>query len=107
MANRRVAPRIALRGSASVAIGEQLVAAETCDISGEGLGFVTPRPISPGRRCAVTFTLPFAGGERTVTAMVKVAHSTYLARERFQIGAGFAELGAEAAEAIRSFLSGG
>ena len=103
-ANRRLSPRAALRGSATVVLGDVSLAAETCDVSREGIGFVTPRPITPGRRCDVTFVLPVAGGERRFTTTVKVSHSTYLARERFQIGAAFVELAADAAAAIDAFL---
>ena len=98
--NRRLSPRAALRGAATVVLGDQSLAAESCNISCEGIGLLTTRPISPGRRCEVTFVLPAGGAQRTFTATVKVLHSTYLARERFQIGAAFLDLPAEATAAI-------
>ena len=103
-ANRRISPRAALRRPATVVLGEASLAAETCDVSREGIGFIAPRPISPGRRCDVTFALPIPGGQRSLTATVRVSHSTYLARERFQIGAAFVDLPADAASAIEAFL---
>ena len=103
-ANRRLSPRAALRRPATVVLGDQSLTAETCDVSREGIGFFSPRPISPGRRCDLTFGLPVAGEERTFTATVKVSHSTYVARERFQIGAAFVDLSTDAAAAIDAFL---
>jgi len=106
-ANRRVSPRAALRGPARIVIGDQTLSVETCDLSRDGVGFIVSRPLSPGRRGELTFTLPTGGGEPSVTAAVKITHSTYLARERFQIGASFVALGPEAAEAIGAFLDAG
>ena len=103
-ANRRLSPRAALRRPATVMIGDQSFAVETCDVSRDGIGFIAPRPISPGRRCDITFVLPMAGEERSFSATVKVTHSTYLARERFQIGASFIAPPADAAAAIDAFL---
>jgi len=102
--NRRLSPRAALRRPATAVLGDRTLTVETCDVSREGLGFVAPCPISPGRRCDLTFALPGGGGERSFTTTVRVSHSTYLARERFQIGAAFVALAPDAAAAIDAFL---
>lgn len=104
MANRRRAPRKGVRGAASVDQAGQISSVEIADISGEGIGLVSAKPISPGRRCDVTFALPSAAGPRTLTATVKVVHSSYAARERFNIGATFVNLEADVAAAIEAFL---
>lgn len=104
MANRRRAPRKAVRGAASLDQAGQVSAVEIADISHEGIGLVSPKPMSPGRRCDVTFTLPSAGGQRTLTVTVKVVHSSYAARERFNIGSTFLNLAPDTAAAIEAFL---
>jgi len=103
--NRRLAPRAALRRTARATFGDLVLDVETRDLSLEGIGFVSPRPITPGRRGELALALPGHGGQLALVLAVKVAHSTYEARERFRIGAGFVDLAPEAADAIRAVLA--
>ncbi len=104
MANRRRTPRKGLRGAASVEHAGQVDTAEIADISSHGIGFVSPKPISPGRRCDVTFALPSAACATTLTVAVKIAHSSYASKGRFNIGAVFVDLDSDAGAAIGAFL---
>jgi hypothetical protein len=101
--NRRSWPRVRLRQPATVSItGSPAFTAETCDLARDGIGFASPRPISPGRRGEVAFELPSGGGGLTLP--IKVVHSSYVGPHQFQIGAAFLELRPEAAQAIAAFL---
>jgi hypothetical protein len=48
--------------------------------------------------------VPLAGGERSVTVPLKIVYSSYTGPEAFKVGAVFASLDADVAEAIRSFV---
>lgn len=98
--NRRSYPRKAIRAAATLASGNNLDQVRTWDISDDGICLVTPKPVSPGRRCRLTFAVPLGTGERTVTASIKVVYSSYTGPGSFKIGAVFEALDAETAEAI-------
>jgi hypothetical protein len=102
--NRRSYQRKALRQSATVVHAEQSVQVRTWDLSREGMSLLSPRPMPPGRHCSVSFTVPLAGGERSVTVPLKIVYSSYTGPEAFKVGAVFASLDADVAEAIRSFV---
>jgi hypothetical protein len=96
---------VRLRQPATVTIaGSAAFTGETCDLGRDGIGFMSPRPISPGRRGEVAFELPQAAGGAGLTVPIKVVHSSYVERDQFQIGAAFLELQPEAAQAIAAFL---
>ena len=102
--NRRALARKVLRRAATLAHHGQVADVEIADITGEGVGLLSPRPIPPGRRGDLSFALPLAAGDRPVTVPVKVMHSSYVARASFRIGARFTDLDAATAEAIQSYV---
>ncbi len=102
--NRRSFQRKALRQPATVVHADQAMKVRTWDLSLEGMSLVSPRPMPPGRHCTVSFVVPLAAGERSVTVPLKIVYSSYTAPEAFKVGAVFANLDAEVAEAIRSFV---
>lgn len=102
--NRRSFQRKALRQPATIVHADQTLQVRTWDLSLEGMSLLSPRPMPPGRHCSVSFVVPLAGGERTVTLPLKIVYSSYTGPEAFKVGAVFASLDAEVAEAIRSFV---
>ena len=102
--NRRALERKALRRTATLAHQGQVADVEIADISGEGAGLLSPRPIPPGRRGDLSFALPLAAGDRAVTVPVKVMHSSYVARASFRIGVSFVGVDAGTAEAIKAYV---
>ncbi len=102
--NRRSFQRKALRQPATIVHADQTLQVRTWDLSLEGMSLLSPRPMPPGRHCSVSFVVPLAGGERNVTLPLKIVYSSYTGPEAFKVGAVFASLDAEVAEAIRSFV---
>jgi hypothetical protein len=102
--NRRALARKVLRRAATLAHQGQVADVEIADISGEGMGLLSPRPISPGRRGEIAFVLPLASGDRAVAVPIRVMHSTYVARASFRIGVSFVALDGEVAEAVRAYV---
>jgi hypothetical protein len=84
---------------------DQSTQVRTWDISLDGMCLVTPRPMPPGRHCTVTFDVPLAEGYRTVTAPLKIVYSSYTGPEAFKVGAVFANLESDVADAISAFVS--
>ena len=105
--NRRALARKALRRAATLDHQGQRAPVDIADVSVEGAGLLSPRPIPPGRRGELAFTLPLATGDRPVTASVRVMHSTYVDRASFRIGVSFTGLDAATADAIRAYVEGG
>ena len=104
--NRRSFQRKAIRQAATIVHADQAMAVRTWDLSVDGMSLVTPRPVPPGRHCTVTFAIPQQGGDRTITAPLKIVYSSYTGPEAFKVGAVFSNLDADVAEAISSFVSG-
>ena len=102
--NRRALARKALRRAATLAHQGQVADVEIADISGEGMGLISPRPISPGRRGEIAFVLPLASGDRALTVPIRVMHSTYVARASFRIGVSFVDLDEDIAQAVRAYV---
>ena len=103
--NRRSFQRKAVRRDATLVHAEQALHVRTWDISLDGMSLVTPRPVPPGRQCTVTFDLPMADGPRTVTAALKIVYSSYTGPEAFKVGALFASLESDVADAISAFVN--
>ncbi len=103
--NRRSFQRKAIRQMATIVLGEQRIEVRTWDLSLDGMSLVTPRPMPPGRHCTVTFALPQDGVDRIVTALLKIVYSSYTGPEAFKVGAVFANLDADVAEAIGVFVT--
>jgi len=103
--NRRAHPRTALRGPVTVVHGGATFAARTWDVALDGVCLLTPRPISPGTRCKVSFQVPLAGGPRHVTVTIKVVYSSYAAPGEFKIGAVFTDLDEVGAGALGAFTA--
>jgi hypothetical protein len=104
--NRRALARKVLRRAATLSQQGQVADVEIADISGEGAGLLSARPIAPGRRGDLSFTLPLASGEQAVTVAVRVMHSSYVDRASFRIGVSFTGFDAGAAEAIQAYIDG-
>jgi hypothetical protein len=102
--NRRALARKALRRAATLAHQGQVADVEIADITGEGAGLLSARPIPPGRRGDLSFSLPLAGGDRPVTVPIRVMHSSYVARASFRIGVSFVAVDAGTAEAIQAYV---
>ena len=103
--NRRAFSRKAFRQTVTVIHATQTSQMQTSDISRDGICLLSPRPISPGSLCKVTFALPLVGGDTMVTAAVKVMYSSYTGPEGFKIGAAFSNLDAEAVDIIMTFVA--
>lgn len=103
--NRRAFSRVAFRQTVTVIQATQTSQMQTSDISRDGMCLMSPKPISPGSLCKVTFTLPLAGGDRAVTAAVKVMYSSYTGHQGFKIGAAFSHLDVEVADIIKTFVA--
>ncbi|MGH8264270.1 MAG: PilZ domain-containing protein [Steroidobacteraceae bacterium] len=103
--NRRAFPRKSIRQSATVTYATHVVQVRTWDLSGDGICLLSPKPVSPGRVCRLTFVLPLAGTDKSITAAVKVIYSSYTGPGAFKIGAVFADLDAQAGDDIEAFLA--
>jgi hypothetical protein len=103
--NRRSFQRKAVRQPATIVHADQVTQVRTWDISLDGMSLVTTKPMPPGRHCTVTFEMPLADGDRMVTAPLKIVYSSYTGPEAFKIGAVFANLEADVAEVISSYVS--
>ena len=102
--NRRALARKALRRAAKLAHHGQTADVEIADITVEGAGLMSARPIPPGRRGELSFALPLAAGDRTVSVAIRVMHSSYVARASFRIGVSFVGVVAGTAEAIQAYV---
>jgi hypothetical protein len=104
---RRASARTALKGAARVTLpGPVMRDGQMCDLSVDGLSLMTPRPISPGTRCGVAFTLPFGGRPfADVTVQAKAVYSSYTGTAGFRIGMLFTALDDDARRLIDEFLS--
>ncbi len=103
--NRRVGLRKAIRQAATLICGGAASLVQTWDLGRGGICFLSPRPITPGTRCTVTFNLPLDGKLIDITVSVKVAYSSYSAAGEFKIGAVFTDLAEEVALAIEKFTA--
>lgn len=102
--NRRSFQRKALRQPATIVHAGQPLQVRTWDLSLEGMSLVSPRPVPPGRHCSVSFFVPRAGGDLSVTVPLKIVYSSYTGPEAFKVGAVFDSPDADVAEVIRSFV---
>lgn len=77
---------------------------ELRDISGDGLSFMSFRPVSPGTRLRVAFELAVDGQLLRVQAPGRVSYSSFQGTEGFRIGFRFLELDDASRRAIRLFI---
>jgi hypothetical protein len=104
--NRRAAPRKALRQDATLVYGNGSKAVRTWDLGRDGMCLLSPRPITPGTRCRVSFEVPLGAELIGVTAALKVVYSSYSAAGEFKIGAVFTDLGDDVALVLGKFAAG-
>ena len=104
--NRRAAPRKALREDATIVYGDGSKVVRLWDLGRDGVCFLSPRPITPGTRCKVTFDVPTGAEPINVTAAAKVVYSSYSAPGEFKIGAVFTDLGDDVALVLGKFATG-
>ena len=103
--NRRAFARTAIRRPATVSFGDVTLAVQTLDIGHGGMSLLVHRPIGPGTRCSIAFTLPLDDGPTEIRASIKVVYSSYQTVEQFKIGAVFTELDETAARALNRFAT--
>jgi len=75
----------------------------TWDLGIDGMSIMSPRPISPGTRCEISFEVPVGGKLLPVTAVVKVLYCSYSGPDGFKVGTAFVELDDESREAVNAF----
>ena len=78
---------------------------QTLDVSQGGMCLLAGRPIGPGTRGAVAFTVPLGDGPAPVSASLKVVYSSYLATGQFKIGTIFTDLGDDAARVLARYAA--
>ena len=103
--NRRAFARTAIRRPATVSFGDVTLAVQTLDIGHGGMSLLVHRPIGPGTRCGIAFTLPLDDGPAEIRASIKVVYSSYQTVEQFKIGAVFTELDETASRALDRFTT--
>lgn len=77
---------------------------ELRDISGDGLSFMSFRPVTPGTRLRVEFDLTVDGQALPVRAPGRASYSSFQGSEGFRIGFRFLELDDASHRAIRLFI---
>jgi hypothetical protein len=102
---RRAGRRVALRQSCTLTpIGQPPRQATTFDVGADGLSLIAMRPVSPGTRCRVDFSLPGAIGAR-IEASAKVVYSSFVGPDGFRIGLVFVDLPEAAADALAQLVA--
>jgi hypothetical protein len=101
---RRVHPRKVLRASATVELpGAPPRQVRTWDLGLDGMSIVSPRPISPGRKCTVHLELAVAGVPAAVSLPAKSIHCSLIGQEGFKVGLVFGDLDPVGARAVNEF----
>jgi hypothetical protein len=105
--NRRASRRKGLRGPCVLRLdGQPEREAQLFDIGIDGVSLVTARPVPPGSRGELVFTVPSGSAQSAALARVRTVYSSYLGPGAgFRIGAVFASLDEALAERLRSFVS--
>ena len=103
--NRRAFARSAIRQPATLALGDATFAVQTLDVGHGGMSLQAHRPIGPGTRGSIAFTLPLVDGPMQIAASIKIVYSSYQAVEQFKIGAVFTGLDEAMSQALEKFTS--
>lgn len=102
--NRRIHPRRVLRGPATIVLpGQPPRDGKVWDLGLDGMSVMSPRPISPGTRCEVSFDVPSGGSATHVTAPVKVLYCSYCGADGFRVGTAFGDLDEDSLDAVKGF----
>ena len=103
-ANRRLYARKVLRAAATVVLpGGAKREVKTWDLGLDGMAILSPKPISPGTRCELTFEVPQGDRSTEVNVPVKVVYCSFSGSDGFKVGVTFGDMDANAAAAIQQF----
>ena len=102
--NRRLYARKVLRRAATVVLpGGVEREVKTWDVGLDGMAVLSPKPISPGTRCELTFEVPQGDRSTEVNVPVKVVYCSFSGTDGFKVGLSFGDMDAHSTAAIQQF----
>ena len=101
---RRAHLRKQLRGAATLALAGNTRDARMWDLGIEGAAVTTARPVAPGTRCKVSFSIPLSGSFVDVTLDAKTVWCSYVGgADGFRVGMMFGPVDPGIADALARF----